>query len=136
MAKGPDIERDAHVCAHALQQGTWRLIRDDWGSLCVCCEGAGVYKKRQCHICGGSGTNATEYLPAIKVKIPPGSRPGQKLRVRGYGWRAHAKQGVRGDLIITLRLCTDEEMVNELAAAPAQVLPTARARALPGARVT
>ncbi|MHB8144880.1 MAG: hypothetical protein ACYDEW_04495 [Vulcanimicrobiaceae bacterium] len=51
--------------------------------------------------------------------------------MRGYGWIPHSDRETRGDLIITLRLFGDGEMVDELPAAPAQVLPAARARALP-----
>lgn len=83
-------------------------------------------------MCGGRGHVEKTEKPAIEIAIPPGCRPGQKLRVRGYGHHGSPKPAEnRGDLIITLRLYGDGEMRNELPAAPAQVLPTARARALP-----
>ena len=49
----------------------------------------------------------------IKLKIPPLSKAGSKLRLKGLG-RAHPKSGKRGNLIIELHLEEDEQWSPEV----------------------
>ena len=80
MAKGPDIEHEAHVCAHALQQGTWRLIRDAWYSRCVCCDGYGVYKK------GSSGFLVGKPLACLDAGKPQSNEGRWRSAASDLSW--------------------------------------------------
>ena len=89
---------------------------------CTACGGSGVSKSRNmfgmasaCPQCQGTGEMVTSRCPNCKgtgevlrrrkvsVKIPPGIRDGQSLRLRGEGGRGYFG-GPNGDLIFTLRV--------------------------------
>ncbi len=133
MAKGANLSVDFRLTEEDFRDGTVRGRNDAWDYDCSSCHGSAVYRNRPCGACGGRGYIAKTEKPSIEIAIPKGCRPGQKLRVRGYGHHGVPNTPAnRGDLIVTLRLFGDGEIVDELPAAPAQALPTARARALPG----
>ena len=45
------------------------------------------------------------------ARIPKGTRPGQRLRLRGQG--LHTPDGTRGDLLLVVRLGLPEELTDE-----------------------
>lgn len=66
---------------------------------CSACGGTGKQSGPSCSICGGSG--ATNEPARLKVKIPPGVKEGQKIRLAGQG--APGKNGgPSGDLLISV----------------------------------
>lgn len=66
---------------------------------CTACGGTGKQAGPSCSVCGGSG--ATTEPARLKVKIPPGVREGQKIRLAGQG--APGKNGgPSGDLLISV----------------------------------
>jgi hypothetical protein len=70
---------------------------------CARCDGTGTRgaRKRSCRQCSGTGFTAGERT--LQVRIPPDSRDGTRLVVRGEGGRA-APSGPRGDLLIRVEV--------------------------------
>jgi len=71
---------------------------------CTKCEGSSFGSMRSCTTCDGRGV--TSRTSTIVVKIPPKSKHGQKIRMRGLG-HDHPK-GESGDLILTIRVDAKE----------------------------
>lgn len=70
-------------------------------TVCSNCGGSGKLRGPPCASCGGTGAR-TESV-RIKVKIPPGVKDGQKIRLRGQGMPGR-NGGADGDLLITIRV--------------------------------
>jgi molecular chaperone DnaJ len=66
---------------------------------CPACGGTGQRKGPPCFACGGTGQTLTERT--LRVRIPPGTEDGAKLRLKGEGEPA-AGRGASGDLYITV----------------------------------
>jgi len=71
---------------------------------CPTCYGRGQVIDKPCPACGGEGMRFDERK--LKVKIPAGAKPGQKLRLRGQGHAGTAGEP-SGDLIVTLNVMAD-----------------------------
>lgn len=71
---------------------------------CPTCGGTGKSAGPPCPTCGGRGT--TSGTVHLKVKIPPGVRDGQKIRLSGQGTPG-THGGRAGDLYITVRVTPD-----------------------------
>jgi curved DNA-binding protein len=99
--RGEDVEADLMVTLEEALNGSIRPISLRRTVLCEDCHGTGHGQKRICPECGGAGivTRQEDY----KVKIPPGVREGQRLRLAGRG-EAGAGQGASGDLYLRVRL--------------------------------
>jgi molecular chaperone DnaJ len=76
----------------ATTRGSARVER-----ACPRCDGAGVVSAPPCSRCGGSGQVAER--ETVEVKIPPGIRDGQKLRLAGLGAPGQMG-GPAGDLYV------------------------------------
>src|SRR5690606_23500213 len=68
---------------------------------CPTCSGTGKKIEHPCPTCSGSGTQRRTVR--YRVKVPPGVRDGQKLRLRGKGERGTGG-GRPGDLILTVEV--------------------------------
>ncbi|MBE0429988.1 MAG: molecular chaperone DnaJ [Thermoleophilia bacterium] len=69
---------------------------------CMRCAGAGTIIEKPCHRCGGSGqVLATK---RYTVKIPPGVRPGSKIRLKGKGQPSNVPGGPPGDLYVKVNV--------------------------------
>lgn len=128
MSKGANLEVQFRFTEDKLRSGTSRGWRDDWQVNCKTCGGTGVHRNQQCATCAGNGFVVQTLRKPIEFKIPPGSRPGQRLRIRGYGYSGDPDTPEnRGDLIVVLRLFGDGEVLQELQSiANTQKLPPAR----------
>ncbi|MBI2523631.1 molecular chaperone DnaJ, partial [Candidatus Peregrinibacteria bacterium] len=74
-------------------------------AYCSDCRGSGKIPETPCRRCRGEGRAVTER--EVTVKIPPGIRDGQRLRIRGEGG-AGRHDIAAGDLYVTVRVPTDE----------------------------
>jgi molecular chaperone DnaJ len=68
---------------------------------CSACAGRGTVIESPCSTCGGNG--AVHRPREIKVKIPPGVRDGQRIRVKGRGG-AGTNSGPDGDLFVRVHV--------------------------------
>jgi curved DNA-binding protein len=101
--KGQDVEAVLMVTLEEAMRGAIRPITLRRNSLCPECHGSGVKGRQVCPTCGGSGqVAATENY---KVKIPPGVRDGQRLRLTGQG-EPGTGGGPRGDLYLRVRMAS------------------------------
>eukprot|EP00977_Amphora_coffeiformis_P018348 scaffold6420_cov168-Amphora_coffeaeformis.AAC.26 len=110
--EGSGIKPGAKVttCNTCNGQGvTVQVTRTPLGNFqtqqtCPTCRGTGQRVEEYCGTCGGRGLN--QKTKQIKVTIPPGVEPGNKLRVRGEG-DAGPNGGPAGDLYIFLNVKDD-----------------------------
>ena len=91
------------VTLEEAMAGAVRPISVRRNTVCPDCHGTGVQGKRVCPVCGGGGyvTVTQEY----KVKIPPGVRDGQRLRISGQG-QPGVGGGPPGDLYLRVRMAS------------------------------
>lgn len=79
-------------------------------TYCPDCRGSGKIPESPCRHCQGEGRRVVER--DVTVKIPPGIRDGQRLRIRSEG--GAGRQGtVAGDLYVTVRVLIDERFRRE-----------------------
>jgi len=101
--KGQDAEGVIMVTLEEAMVGGIRPISVRRNAVCPDCHGTGVQGQRPCPTCRGDGsiTVTQEY----KVKIPPGVRDGQKLRLSGQG-QPGLGGGPPGDLYLRVRMAS------------------------------
>jgi curved DNA-binding protein len=97
---GDDVEADMMVTLEEAAKGGIRSISLRRMVPCPQCMGAGNVNGRTCPQCRGAGT--IEKTDTHKVKIPPGIREGQSLRVAGQG-EAGSGGAPAGDLYLRVR---------------------------------
>jgi molecular chaperone DnaJ len=94
--------------------GTGRLDMSQGGlhfaAPCSVCNGTGKQAGPPCTTCGGSGM--TQEPTRLKVRIPPGVKEGQKIRLAGQG--APGKNGgPAGDLLISVSVAPHKLFTRE-----------------------
>lgn len=101
--KGQDVEAVLMVTLEEAMKGAIRPITLRRNTACPECNGTGAKGRKVCPTCEGSGVvvKTEEY----KVKIPPGVRDGQRLRLTGQG-EPGAGGGPRGDLYLRVRMAS------------------------------
>jgi curved DNA-binding protein len=100
---GGDIEADLMVTLEEAFHGATRPISLRLSFPCELCGGAGRLTQGPCPSCHGTGESSK--LETYQVKIPPGVRQGQRLRLPGRG-RAGIGRGAAGDLYLRVHLAT------------------------------
>lgn len=91
------------VCARCNGTGS---VSDNQGffsfsQTCPACRGRGLVVDRACSNCGGAGTEHRNRV--VKVRIPAGVEPGQRIRIKGRG--APGKNGgPSGDLYVLVHV--------------------------------
>lgn len=99
--RGRDVEADLLVTLEEAFRGSIRSISFRRTVACEKCGGTGHVRQQTCSVCAGAGhVSKTE---THKVKVPPGVREGQRLRLAGRG-EAGAGEGPAGDLFLRVRL--------------------------------
>jgi curved DNA-binding protein len=98
---GDDVEADIMVTLEEAARGGVRSISLRRMATCPQCRGAGNANGSTCPQCRGSGT--IERTDTHKVKIPPGIREGQSLRIAGQG-EPGTGGAPAGDLYLRVRI--------------------------------
>jgi curved DNA-binding protein len=99
-SRGEDVESDIMVSLHEAVHGSIRPITLQRRRACERCRGEGHVGAAPCPVCRGSGE--TVKVENYKVKIPPGVKEGQRLRLAGQG-EPGSGPGVAGDLYLRVR---------------------------------
>ncbi len=85
--------------------GSGQIVRNAGGfalpERCPTCHGRGQVIETRCSVCGGSG--ATMRTRTIKVRIPAGVKPGQRIRIPGKG-QAGMNGAAPGDLYVIVHV--------------------------------
>jgi curved DNA-binding protein len=101
--RGQDVEGVLMVTLEEAIRGGVRSISLRRNTVCRECHGTGVKGRNACPACAGTGqVSITE---THKVKIPPGVRDGQRLRISGRGEPGFGG-GPPGDLYLRVRLAS------------------------------
>jgi curved DNA-binding protein len=99
--RGQDVEADILVSLEEALKGSIRTISLQLRAPCARCRGSGQLANKPCATCQGSGQ--TSRVDQYQVRIPPGVREGQRLRLAGRG-QTGAGSGPAGDLFLRVRL--------------------------------
>jgi DnaJ-class molecular chaperone len=120
--RGRDIEGDIMVTLEEAARGSVRSISVRRAVACEHCGGTGERARHVCNVCGGTGQKAK--AESYQVRIPPGVREGQRLRLAGRG-AAGVGGGAAGDLFLRVRFARhpdfeveDGNLVCEVEVAP------------------
>ena len=101
--KGQDVEAVLMVTLEEAMNGAIRPISLRRNTVCPECHGSGRKGRQACPKCHGEGQITT--TENYKVKIPPGVRDGQRLRLTGQGEPGFGG-GPRGDLYLRVRMAS------------------------------
>jgi curved DNA-binding protein len=104
--RGEDIEADLMVTLEEAFHGATRPVSLRMHSPCERCQGSGHLPQGTCPACHGTG--GSSQVESYKVKIPPGVRHGQRLRLPGRGGGGLGR-GAAGDLYLRVRLAPHPE---------------------------
>ncbi|HKS38366.1 MAG TPA: J domain-containing protein [Verrucomicrobiae bacterium] len=99
--RGQDVEADILVTLEEAFHGSIRPVSLRRDVACERCQGSGERNGRPCPTCAGAGS--VPKVENYQVKIPPGVREGQRLRLAGRG-QGGAGGGPAGDLYLRVRL--------------------------------
>jgi curved DNA-binding protein len=106
--RGQDVEADILVSLEEALNGSVRTISLQIRAPCDRCHGSGRLAHSPCPACHGVGQSLR--TDQIQVRIPPGVRQGQRLRLAGRG-QAGAGKGTAGDLFLRVRLARHPDFV-------------------------
>lgn len=98
-ARGNDVEAELPLTLEEAFCGGEKTIQLNVPELCSHCGGSGISGKSFCPACAGAGQ--THAPRTLTVKIPPGTRDGTKIRLRGQG---DGSAGRKGDLLLKVTL--------------------------------
>jgi molecular chaperone DnaJ len=99
---GADPDGGSRVCADCEGTGRSRgrtLLR----ASCPRCDGTGRIVTRRCSRCGGEGRHGS--VETLKVRVPPGVGPGQRLKLKDKGDAGDPGEP-DGDLLVAVRFRT------------------------------
>ncbi len=99
--RGGDTEARMTISLREAVLGGSREITVDKPRTCSACNGTGMLGQAPCASCRGTGS-LTEKA-RLKVRIPPGSGDGRKIRLTGQG-RPGTGGGPPGDLYVTINV--------------------------------
>ena len=104
--RGRDLEGSIEVSLRDAYTGASKAISIDLEDRCPVCGGTGIKGQQICPNCHGTGVVLTS--KALEVKIPKGSRDGQRIRLTGQGGSG-IHGGPSGDLYLTVHVKSDEQ---------------------------
>ena len=120
--RGQDVESDILVSLHEALGGSVRPITLQRRVTCPQCYGTGAVNGRTCSVCQGEGYTIKK--ENYQVRIPPGVREGQRLRLAGRG-EPGVGRAAAGDLYLRVRFekhpdfrVEDTDLFHELEVAP------------------
>ena len=100
--RGPDrYVRSAVSPRIATFGAVTQLLLTDRKPCPACAPTSGVHNSEGCESCQGTGEVSAE--TAHRIRIPPGVRTGQRLRLKGLGWPGR-NGGDAGDLFVVVRI--------------------------------
>lgn len=104
--RGADVRARLEIPLSLAIRGGEREFRLDTRSTCSLCGGAGTVQGTHiCPQCGGVGNVRGE--KTVSLHIPPGTRPGRVMRLKGLG-DPGGEGGQPGDLYLTVEVAPDE----------------------------
>ncbi len=98
--RGQDVETELPLTLEEAFHGGKKTVQVNIGDYCDLCGGSGVRGNRHCPECRGTGQKSSP--KTLTVKIPPGTREGTKIRLRGQG--GSSPGGQSGDLYLKVIL--------------------------------
>jgi curved DNA-binding protein len=120
--RGADVEADVTVSLHEVLHGSLRRISLQRKASCQTCYGTGKVNSEVCPACRGE--RDVLQRDKTQVRIPPGIREGQRLKLAGQGERGGGN-GRNGDLLLRVLYARHpdfqvqgEHLVHELSIAP------------------
>ncbi len=99
--RGADIEAELELTLEEAYRGGEKALNLNVRGACSHCGGSGLKGQNFCPACAGTGEQVGQ--KTITVKIPPGTREGTRIRLRGQGGEGSQK-GRKGDLYLRVRL--------------------------------
>ena len=103
---GRDVEADLFVTLEEALRGSTRAISLQRTEACEHCSGTGRLGAQPCPTCKGAGE--IRRAQTYNLKVPPGVREGQLLRLGGQGERGLG-EGLSGDLFLRVRFAPHAE---------------------------
>jgi curved DNA-binding protein len=120
--RGRDLEREISVTLEEVVRGSVRQIAVRRVVPCPVCKGSRKGRSGLCPECRGAGQKQSQ--EKLQLRIPPGIKNGQKLRLSGQG-EFSAGYGGTGDLYLRVRLAEhprfrveDSDLIHDVALAP------------------
>jgi curved DNA-binding protein len=98
--RGADIEAVLELTLEEAYRGGEKSLQMSVRDTCTLCGGSGVKDRGFCPACAGTGEQPA--YKTLTVKIPPGSREGTRIRLRGQG--GDGPRGQKGDLYLKVSL--------------------------------
>ena len=97
--RGQDVQADVDISLEEAFAGTRKTFALELDEPCATCQGSGNVGGQPCAVCHGTGWQRARR--DVDVRIPPGVRTGQKVRVSGEGGGG---SGGRGDLYLVVNV--------------------------------
>jgi DnaJ-class molecular chaperone len=95
--RGQDVQASVDISLEEAFAGTRKTFSMELDEPCATCQGSGNVGGKPCATCQGTGWQRARR--EVDVRIPPGVRTGQKVRVSGEGGGG---SGGRGDLYLVV----------------------------------
>lgn len=110
--RGADLRTSVRIALKDAVLGTQERLRFDKPTACDACGGTGMAGMvgQMCGTCRGQGE--VRGHADLKVRIPPGIREGQEIRLAGQG-RAGVGGGPAGDLLVAVEVLSDPDLIRE-----------------------
>lgn len=106
---GNDMRVDIFIDESIATYGGEESVLVEYSVPCSACKGTGFVGNDFCVMCGGQGLISD--VKQVRVKIPPGSVNGEKIRLKGEG-DSGPHGGQPGDLYIYLKFKNNDNLMN------------------------
>ena len=103
--RGQDVQADVEISLEEAFSGTRKTFSMELDEPCATCHGSGNVGGKPCTVCHGTGWQRARR--DVDVRIPPGVRTGQKVRVSGEGGGG---TGGRGDLYLVVSVAPHPQL--------------------------
>ena len=103
--RGQDVQAEVDISLEEAFAGTRKTFALELDEPCATCQGSGNVGGKPCSVCHGTGWQRVRR--EVDVRIPPGVRTGQKVRVSGEGGGG---SGGRGDLYLVVNVAPHPQL--------------------------